>query len=190
MMRRRLIGLIVAIVLFAASFATAAAQARSRMDLQLGAWFERLPVDLGVRSAVETGVTGWLGDHSGVAVRGFWEPGGYRVWGATSEWDSLFIGSQRGFDLTYRHRGFVGDFETDFGIGYGVLTYERTERAQDGALTRRTLHRADWLAVDFLVGRRLHERFGVKAGLAWRVVGADAIAGIWKVMMVVPLGSR
>ena len=166
------------VALLAASGTAIQAQSRSRVDLQLGGWF--VETHPGLQPGVVMGLTGWMGDHSGVAVRSFWVPGRY------SMFRSPFPhANERGIEVTYRYRGLVGNFETDFGIGMALSTIDWTGPARDGSLTRRTLNWAGWMTMD----RRLDERFGVKGGVGCRMGSPDRADALVKFMVVVPLGS-
>ena len=167
--------------LAAASGPAIQAQSLSRVDLQLGGWF--VQTHPGFRPGVVMGVTGWTGDHAGVAVRSFLVPGWYSI-----HRSPRLYGNERGIEVMYRYRGRVGNFETDFGIGLGYSTIGWTDRAQDGSPTRRRLN-WEWLTMDFLVGRRLHERFGVKAGVGARCASTEGGSGTAMFLVVVPLGS-
>lgn len=159
----------IAAILAALCCTTARAQSRSRADVELGGWL------LAGQPGLVMGATGWMSDHSGVAVRGFFVPGFTEYTG----------GNYRGVEALYRHRGFVRDFEIDFGVGWMFLTAEGSAPSVRG-------RRSSWTrfpTMDLLVGRRFLERFGLKAGLGFRK-GGDFVDLIVKFGVVVPLGSR
>lgn len=162
---------IAAAVIAAAACGTAAqAQSRSRVDLEFGSF----------RTAGEPGlalgVTAWLNDRSGVAVRGIYWPGTHEE----RDW--------KGFETQYHHRGFIGDFEFDYGIGLMFLTAEEPPHPSRPTLRRTRTDVGETLEV--LVGRRFLDRFGVKAGLGCYsaiLSGIPAAALMAKFMVVVPL---
>ena len=142
------------------------AQTGSRVDLEFGAG------SLAVRPGFVMGATGWVSDHSGVAVRSIFIP--------ESDFERIYWGS--GLEAQYRHRESVrGDFEIDFGVG---LMFWRPPGWAD-------FNRFE--TVDVLVRRRLLERLDVKAGFG--VVSTifsdeSGLVGTLKAMAVVPLGRR
>lgn len=160
------------VALVAASGTAIQAQSRSRADLQLGGWWHDR------RSGVVMGATGWLNDNSGVAVRG--------VVGSLRSGHHL-----KGFEVMYRHRGFVGDFEIDFGVGSVLLRGHGWTRLN--GIIEEVVEWAPVPAMDILVGRRFNERIGVKAGAGCHfLLGGGEDIPIWSVvkfMVVVPLGS-
>ena len=156
----------------AMTYCTAAeAQPRSRVDLEVGGWVvEGQP-------GLVMGVTGWANDHSGVVVRGFVVPGST----ITKE------GNSRGFEILYHHRRFVGDFEIDLGTGL-MYSIDQSSPVDWSPRVGRDIWSWWFWRADFLVGRRLLERLGVKGGLGIRT--GDSSDHIVKFMVVVPLGKQ
>lgn len=129
--------------------AVAHAQSRSHVDVEFGGWtLSRWP-------GFVMGATGWMGDHSGVAVRGVFVPG------------SVTYADSWGFKTQYRHRRFVRNVEIDFGIG--LMFVNLGDYFVSGRWRRR-----GWLAMEqmeLLVGPRFPGRFSVKAGLGCHSAG-------------------
>ena len=146
----------------------AAAQSRSRADVQLGA------VLLHTAPGLVMGGTGWIGERAGVAARVYSVPG-----------------LPRQFEVGVRSRGFARgaaeDIEVDFGMSLMALKAEASVPA-------RIRRRAGWhryLMMDALFGRRLAERLGLKVGAGLAFYGRDGGIGFSvKFLAVVPLGSR
>ena len=154
-----------------ASCTAAAAQSRSRVDLEFGGWV------LAEEPGLVMGVTGWMNDHSGVAVRSIVAPRFTETKG----------GNFRGFETLYHYRGFFGDFEIDLGAGLMYLTGQSSAIAWSPKAPRDRW--SAWFPrTDILVGHRLLKRLGVKAGLGTRT-GADFSDHIFKFIVVVPLGT-
>ena len=165
-------------ILVMACCAVAHAQSRSRVDVEFGGW------TLSTWPGFVMGATGWMNDHSGVAVRGVFVPG-----------STMRAGSRRrGFETLYRHRGFVRNVEIDFGIGLMFVD-------QEDYFAYGRWRRLRWLALEtteLLVGPRFPGRFGVKAGLGFHSAflrlqsgGEDMYADLTvKLMAVVSLGRR
>lgn len=155
------------VVVVGVAWATAVqAQTRSRVDVEFGVG------SLTVRPGLVMGATGWVNDHSGVAVRSIFIP--------ESDFERIHWGS--GFETQYRHREFIrGNFEIDFGIG---LMFWRPPGWADFNTFE---------TVEVLVRRRLLERLDVKAGFGVvSTIFSDetGLAGTLKAMAVVPLGQR
>ena len=150
----------------------AEAQARSRADLEFGGWV------LAGEPGFLMGATGWVNNHSGVVVRGFVVPGFSITKG----------GNFRGFETLYHYRRFVGDFEINLGAGLMYLTGQASAVAWSPTVPRDRW--SGWFPrTDILVGRRLLERLGVKAGLGTRT-GGDFSDHIVQFTVVVPLGEQ
>ena len=129
--------------------AVAHAQSRSHVDVEFGGWtLSRWP-------GFVMGATGWMGDHSGVAVRGVFVPG------------SVTYADSWGFETQYRHRRFVRNVEIDLGIG--LMFVNLGDYFESGRWRRR-----GWLTMEqmeLLVGPRFPGRFSVKAGLGCHSAG-------------------
>lgn len=160
----------VTVVLMAGSSKATRAQSRSRADVQLGA------VLLHTVPGVVIGGTGWIGEHAGVASRGYFVPGLPQV-----------------LEIGLRSRGFVRgsgeDVEVDFGLSLMALKAEESVPARS-----RRRSAGGWrayLMTDVLLGRRLAERLGLKVGAGLAFYGRDAGIGFSvKFLAVVPLGTR
>ena len=153
----------ITVALVTASCTAAGAQPRSRVDLEVGGWVvEGQP-------GFVMGVTGWANNHSGVVVRGFE--------------DSNF----RGFEILYHYRGLVRDFEIYLGTGLMYSIEQSSAVAWSPPMGRDIWSWWFW-RTDVLVGRRILERLGVKAGLGIRT--GESSDHIVKFMVVVPLGEQ
>ena len=171
--------LVIALTLAALAYCTAAeAQSLSRAELEFGGWLHD------PSSTFTVGVTGWINDRSGVAVRSF-------VWRGILE-QAGPAGPNRnvvvpGFELLYNRRGFVGEkTEVNFGVGY-LWWRDRGDPPAD----------VNWFRlekVDILFGRRFLDRVSVKGGASVMTsflsgLGITVGAGV-RFLVTVPLGEQ
>lgn len=152
------------LVAVAGCAAGAHAQPRSRVDVQLGAMLA------GARPGVVMGGTGWITERAGVSAQTYFFSSG--------RWN----GSN--FEAWVRRRGFVEPFEVDFGMGLRAVKW--SDRPPPSRPPRRAQWRAG-LTAEFLVGRRLAERFHVKWGM--NIIVGPGLLMAPKLLVVVPLGS-
>ncbi len=119
--------------------------------------------------AYEIGVAFWWSAHWGFAWRQEFNPREYSIDPPPSVFneDPSRQKNMRGHSLTVRYRGFgTGGMEYDFGAGVETVKYDRAS-FREGANQRsfRSVGNSG-LVFELLVGRKLSQRIGVKAGVS------------------------